>query len=99
MRTKAINYRMWVASFIALVLTSLPMRAADPITRFNAKPGNLKVRLEGTSTIHDWQMEGPIISGFLEAGPGFPTEPGQDAKPGKVPAKVEARIPVRSLKS
>jgi hypothetical protein len=99
MRTKAMKNRVWVAGFTALMLASLSLHAADPVTRFNAKPGNLKVRLEGTSTIHDWQMEGPIISGFLEAGPGFPTEPGQDVKPGKVPAKVEARIPVRSLKS
>jgi len=64
-------------------------------TRFVAKPGNLKVRIEGTSTIHDWQMESPTIGGYLEASPEFPT----DAKPGKVPAKVEAFIPVRSLKS
>src|SRR5262249_30012571 len=32
-----------------------------------------------------------------EVGPGFPVEPGQAATPGKVEAKGEAYIPVRSL--
>lgn len=68
-------------------------------TRFFAKPSTAKVRLEGTSSVHDWQMEGPMIGGFLEAGPDFPTKPGVEMKPGKVSAKVEAFISVRSLKS
>jgi len=67
--------------------------------RFVAKPGTAKVRIEGTSTIHDWQMEGPLIGGYLEAGPDFPAKPGTEAKPGKVNVKVEAFIPVKSLKS
>src|SRR5690348_12113363 len=65
-------------------------------TKFFSKPG-AKVRIEGTSTIHDWQMESPMVGGYLEAGPGFPTKPGADAKPGKVNATVEAYITVRSL--
>jgi polyisoprenoid-binding protein YceI len=67
--------------------------------RFNSKPGTLKVRLEGSSNIHDWQVEGKIIGGFIEVGQNFPTEPGKEVKPGKVDAKVEAFIPVRSLTS
>src|SRR5947207_3085597 len=68
-------------------------------SRFVSKPGTAKVRVEGTSTIHDWQMEGTLIGGYLDAGPDFPTKPGAEVKPGKVNARVEAFVPVKSLKS
>ncbi len=84
---------------LCLVLT-LPGRAAEPMTRFDSKSGpTMKVRIEGTSTVHDWQVEGHLIGGSLEVGPGFPIEPGQAATPGKMQAQARAYIPVRSLKS
>jgi polyisoprenoid-binding protein YceI len=74
--------------------------AAEQMQVFPTKPGgNQKIRIEGTSTVHDWQMESPAIGGVFEVESGFPTEPGQEVKPGPVQAKVEASIPVRSLKS
>jgi hypothetical protein len=83
-----------------LLAGSVALVAAEgTATRFVAKSGTSKVRIEGTSTIHDWQMESPLIGGYLAASPDFPTKPGADMKPGKVDAKVEAFIPVRSLKS
>ena len=89
-----------LAGNIALVLlATLALQSADQITRLDSKPGQHKVRIEGTSTLHDWQVEGTVIGGRIEAGPGFPTEPGQEVKPGKVDARVEAFIPVRSLHS
>ena len=81
---------------LSLALTAA-LHAADTI-RFDALPGS-KMRIEGTSSIHDWQVESKLIGGFLEAGSGFPVEPGQSVQPGKVDAKVEAFVPVRSLKS
>ena len=57
------------------------------------------MRIEGTSNIHDWQVESPFIAGLLEVGPNFPMEPGQAVTPGKVEAKAEVFITVRSLKS
>ncbi len=75
---------------------ALVVQSAE-LARYNAKPGNLKMRLEGTSTIHDWQVEGTIIGGYIEVGPDFPVEPGQAATPGKLEAHGEAKIPVRSL--
>jgi hypothetical protein len=59
----------------------------------------MKMRIEGTSTVHDWQVEGPLIGGYLEVSPNFPTDPGQAATPGKIEAKAEVFVPVRSLKS
>jgi hypothetical protein len=88
--------------FTALLLlsTSASLCAADAPMRLNPVPGGQsKVRIEGTSSIHDWQVESRLIGGYLEVGPGFPVEPGQAVKPGKVDAKVDVFIPVRQLKS
>lgn len=83
---------------IAALCTALCAGAADPL-KYQAKPGS-KVRLDGTSTIHDWWAEGAIIGGTLELDASFPTDPAKsDLKTGALPAKVEASIPVRSLKS
>ena len=57
------------------------------------------MRIEGTSNIHDWQVESPFIGGMLEVGANFPLDPGQAVTPGKVEAKGDVFIQVRSLKS
>jgi len=89
----------WIAGSIALLLLAgLGAQAADQMTRFYARPGS-KLRLEGTSNIHDWQVQSPIIGGYLEVGPNFPVEPGQNVTPGKMQAKAEPFVTVRSLKS
>lgn len=93
------NKRRFLAANVAvLLLASLSAQAADQMTKYYARSGS-KVRLEGTSTIHDWQVEGTLIGGYLEVGPNFPSEPGQAATPGKVEAHAEPFIMVRSLKS
>ncbi len=56
------------------------------------------VRIEGTSSAHDWQVEGHLLGGSAEFPQGFPAQPGEQAA-GPVEAKVSAFIPVRSLKS
>ena len=81
-----------------LLLAAMTLQAADQKTTYAARSGS-KMRIEGTSNIHDWQVESPFIGGLMEVGPGFPTEPGQAVTPGKVEAKVDAFITVRSLKS
>ena len=92
------NKRTLLASTLTLLLAAGAVRAADTTTKFFAKSGS-KMRMEGTSNIHDWQAESSLILGSLEAGANFPTEPGQSVSPGKVDAKVEASVTVRSLKS
>jgi hypothetical protein len=81
-----------------LLLASLSVQAADQMTKYYAKSGS-KMRMEGTSNIHDWQVEGTLIGGFFEVAPSFPSEPGQAATPGKIEAHAEPFIMVRSLKS
>jgi hypothetical protein len=90
---------LFVAGRVALGLFATCSLALAQTARFDSKPGSLKIRIEGTSTIHDWQMESSLIGGFLEVGPGFPAEPGQEVKPGPIQAKVQVFVPVRSLKS
>lgn len=80
------------------LLAAVSLRAAE-LTKLNSTPGGNKIRIEGTSTIHDWQVESTIIGGTAEVGSGFPLTPGAEVKPGPVEAKVSVFIPVRQLKS
>jgi hypothetical protein len=91
--------RIIIAGNVAvLLLVCLSLQAADQMTKYYARSGS-KMRMEGTSNIHDWQVEGSLIGGYLEVGANFPSEPGQPATPGKVEAHAEPFIMVRSLKS
>src|SRR6266568_3500224 len=92
------NTTLISGTIASLLLASASSQAADSMTRFDSRSGS-KVRIEGTSSVHDWQIEGRIIGGFLEAGANFPSEPGQTVQPGKVEARAEAFIPIRSLAS
>ena len=78
----------------------MTLSGAESMTRFDAgaKFGS-KVRIEGTSNIHDWQVESTLVGGFMEVGANFPMEPGQVIAAGKVEARSEVFIPVRSLVS
>jgi hypothetical protein len=78
------------------------MAVTGPIIRYAAfsKAGftNL-VRIEGTSTVHDWQVEGHLIGGSAGLGSGFPTQLGAPVEAGAADATLNVFIPVRSLKS
>ena len=69
--------------------------AAD-VVRYEGQPAGSKVRMDGDSTIHRWHAESTVVSGFMEFDKGFALEA---VKAGPVTAKVEAVIPVRTLKS
>lgn len=93
--------RTLIAGNIALLLlATTALQAADQMTIYNARSGS-KMRIEGTANIihPTWQIESPIIGGMMEVGPNFPIEPGQAVPVGKVDAKADAFIQVRSLKS
>jgi len=81
-----------------LAFAALPLCAADGI-KLVSTPGTSKIRIEGTSSYHDWQVESTTVGGNAEVGPEFPLKPGAELKPGKVEAKVTVNIPIRTLKS
>ncbi len=84
-------------SFAALVFAAACINAQN-LTRFAAQPGS-KVRIDGSGNVHDWTVEGQIIAGALEIDSDFLNEPQKAAAGSKLNAKVDANIPVRSIKS
>jgi polyisoprenoid-binding protein YceI len=84
-------------SISALVLAFAATLVAADLTKFDSKPGS-KMKIDGTSSIHDWTVESGIVAGSMELDAAFVANP-TAAKPGKIAAKVETTIPVRSLKS
>jgi polyisoprenoid-binding protein YceI len=90
--------KMFLKQFaVAAALFVIAGAQAQNLTKFAAQPGS-KVRIDGTSTVHDWTVEGGIIGGAMEIDSAFVSDPTK-AQPGKVPANVSAVIPVRSIKS
>ena len=75
-----------------------PLEAAESTIRFFAHPGG-QVTIQGGHKPYDWDVRGRVIEGFLECGQDFPIKTGQAVKPGKVHARLEGSIPVRSLRS
>jgi len=94
-----LNRSHLLAGSIALALfASAPVLLSAEMTRLiQSSPS--KMRIEGTSTVHDWQAESKLIIGHLEVGPNFPLEPGQAVTPGKVEARGEAVVNVKQLYS
>lgn len=72
---------------------------AQGLVKYESQPGS-KVKLDGSSNIHDWTVESQIIAGFMEWESTYPLDPSQATPPQlKVTPKVDVSIPVRSLKS
>jgi len=76
-------------SAVALLLFLNGIAAAD---RYVPTKGSF-VRIEGTSTLHEWKMEGSTINGEIAAPP---IEQWQN---GSAPTDVTVTIPVASIKS
>ena len=95
------TYAGWIACALFLIPTE-SLHAGQWIT-FRALPEGSRVRIEGTSTMHDWTVESVVIHGHLKIEKnaaadrvlkGTPT-----SNPQAVKATLELEIPVRSLKS
>lgn len=79
-----------------LIAVSWNATAADML-KYRGKPGS-KMRIEGTSTIHDWWSESVLLTGRLELDPSFPTDPAKtDLKPGPIPAQGTITILARTF--
>jgi polyisoprenoid-binding protein YceI len=95
MRTRAI--------LTVIAITSTLVAQAADSNVYKAQPAGNKVRIEGTSTAHDWEMEGTMIGGSIEFDPAVQFDTAQATLPGlkdkKLIIKSVAIIPVRSVKS
>lgn len=91
-----------ILAIVLFASLSLLIVSAADVIRYNAKPGS-KVSISGTSTIHDWTMDGQIIGGFMEFPEGIEFDQSKSALTGAtgdtINARVEATIPIRSITS
>jgi len=67
--------------------------AETGLRRFQVSQGSW-LTIRGKASILDWQVRSSEVTGFMIVGAGFPEEPGAVSA-----ARVEASLPVRSLKS
>ena len=79
------------------VAEATPATSPSGTVRYDAQPIGSKAKIEGTSSIHDWDMNGLVIGGFIEADAKFPESALTD--PNAAKPKVEVFMPVRSFKS
>jgi hypothetical protein len=91
------------AGLAALIFSLALIMPAGAQTRYNSQPHGTSVKIEGTSTAHDWEMEGNMIGGSIVFDAGVILDPAQTGMPGlkdgKVPVKVRALIPVTGMHS
>jgi polyisoprenoid-binding protein YceI len=87
---------------MAMIAIAQPLRA-EKVERFEGHPDESEVRVDGTSTMHDWTVRSPTISGAIT----FKIEVKSDATTQQVRESIIAHpdaeavvaIGVRSLKS
>lgn len=82
---KLIRIPTLLAAGLALAMPAL----ADTYT---AQPRGSSLKIDGTSTVHDWSVESRLIAGSMEL-------KGDLNKPGKVDATADITISSRSIKS
>jgi len=96
------NITRLTLSIAATFILAAGVQAADNWIRLASRPGS-KVSMDGTSSIHDWTVEGAIIRGSFEVEPEFLTDKTlksvKSLTTKEVNPKAELAIPVRSLKS
>jgi hypothetical protein len=76
--------------------TAVPLQAVEPMTRFTSQPGS-KVSVKGSCDLHWYNVQGNEVQGEVELGADFHTMNTPSVGLGKIPARIEGFIPVRSL--
>ncbi len=81
---------------LAILLTGGLANAGDSARRYEARPEASRIRIDGTSNLHDWDVTEGRLEGHVELG-------AAEAAPGRIPAPALAAIrlilPATSLKS
>ncbi len=96
------TFKVLAAAAGCLFLMQAPVRAENAV-KYRSSPVGSKVRIDGSSNIHDWNMTGQLIGGFLEVPAGVALDSSQAAlagvTSGKLAARAEVSIPVTALQS
>ena len=93
MKTKSWIWKLNLAVAVAGFLLAAQLHAQN-VRYSGTAPGNGSlVKIEGTSTIHAWTVDGKMIGGSMEIDPGFDA----DLKTLKSTPKVSVKIPVQQL--
>ena len=67
--------------------------------KYEAQPTGSSVKIDGTSTLHDWTVEGKLIRGSMEFEEGVEIDPTQKTIPGLKGGKLNARVEVSILET
>lgn len=85
--------------FLTLFLTLHSVFGAD-LVRYQGVPRGSKIKIDGTSTVHNWTVEGKLIGGYMDVEGEFPADLSVASVPElKSLPVVNVRIPVTSIKS
>ena len=94
------------ALFAGAAALLLAASAAAQTVRYEAQPANCKLKMEGTSTIHDWTVESTNVNGFIEADANFPESAlkdpaGRQTQPSMCPfqSALSRAMPTRWMQS
>ena len=84
-------------SAAAIITTGVQIQA-ETIT-YSAKTGSL-LKINGTSSVHDWEVKTLLIGGRMEWDSSFPLDPSKTILPKlTTPPKVSVIVPVRNIES
>jgi len=91
-----------LAATLSAALFATPLRAQDG-AHYRGSPLGSKVRIAGSSNIHDWTMDGTLVVGSFDLPPGVELDSAQadiaGLKDNKIAAHAEVSIPVNSMQS
>ena len=102
-RSRAVKTTGLVAATLLTAVPASMIAAGQPVVHYRTQPTNTLVTIQGDSTVHEWQMKGTSIGGWVEFPAGVKFDPSQTTLPGLkdglLPATVNATILVRSMQA
>jgi polyisoprenoid-binding protein YceI len=88
---------IWNCGLAALLLTAT---VSAETVKYRGMFKGSSMKIDGTSTVHDWTVESKLISGTMELEGGFPSDLAVETVPAlSGTPKVDVKVAARSLKS
>jgi hypothetical protein len=101
-RSIRFSLRLLATAIVCGVIAAASLHAQEG-SRYKASPVGSSVKIDGTSTVHDWTMTGHNIAGYLEVPAGVVLDPAKEGLAGasgnKLAAQAQVSIPVSSMQS